>query len=70
MNVGIVGLGLIGGSFARAIKETNEHTVYGYDINESTLLAAQLINAVDKSLTLIHFLVAILSLFRFILRQP
>ena len=50
MNVGIVGLGLIGGSFARAIKETNEHTVYGYDINESTLLAAQLINAVDKKL--------------------
>ena len=50
MNIGIVGLGLIGGSFARAIKETNEHTVYGYDINESTLLAAQLINTVDKKL--------------------
>ncbi len=50
MNIGIVGLGLIGGSFARAIAETKEHNVYGYDINESTLLAAQLINIVDKKL--------------------
>ncbi|MBO5421036.1 MAG: prephenate dehydrogenase/arogenate dehydrogenase family protein [Clostridia bacterium] len=50
MNVGIVGLGLIGGSMAKAIKETNEHTVYGYDILESTMLASQLVGAVDGTL--------------------
>ena len=50
MNIGIVGLGLIGGSMARAIKETGEHKVYGYDILESTMLAAQLVGAVDSTL--------------------
>ena len=40
MKIGITGLGLIGGSMAKAIKETKEHTVYGYDTDESTLLAA------------------------------
>ncbi len=50
MNIGIVGLGLIGGSMARAIKETGEHTVYGHDILESTMLAAQLVGAVDSTL--------------------
>lgn len=50
MNIGIVGLGLIGGSMARAIKETGGHTVYGYDILESTMLAAQLVGAVDSTL--------------------
>ena len=41
MKIGITGLGLIGGSMAKAIKETKEHTVYGYDTDESTLLAAE-----------------------------
>ncbi len=50
MNIGIVGLGLIGGSMAKAIKEFTEHTVLGYDINESTLLAAALVNAIDGTL--------------------
>ena len=35
MTVGIVGLGLIGGSFARAITALTKHKVLGYDIKES-----------------------------------
>lgn len=34
MNIGIVGLGLIGGSFAKAYKK-NEHSVYAFDLNET-----------------------------------
>ena len=35
MKIGVVGLGLIGGSMAKAIKENTVHTVYGYDIKLS-----------------------------------
>ncbi len=38
--IGIVGLGLIGGSLARAYKEYSDFTVYGYDINDGTVLLA------------------------------
>ena len=51
MKIGITGLGLIGGSMAKAIKETKEHTVYGYDIDESTVLAAELTGAIDGILS-------------------
>lgn len=51
MKIGITGLGLIGGSMAKAIKETKEHTVYGYDTDESTLLAAELTGAIDGMLS-------------------
>ena len=37
MTVGIVGLGLIGGSFAKAYSEHDEHRVYAYDINEQVM---------------------------------
>ncbi len=50
MNIGIIGLGLIGGSIAKAIKEMTEHKVYAYDINESTVLASTLVNAIDGKL--------------------
>lgn len=50
MNIGIVGLGLIGGSMAKAIKEMTTHTVYGYDILESTMLAAEMTKSVDGTL--------------------
>ena len=36
MKVGICGLGLIGGSMAKAYAEAG-HSVYGYDLNETTL---------------------------------
>lgn len=50
MNVGIVGLGLIGGSLARAIKENTNHTVYGFDKDKTASLAARLAGATDGEL--------------------
>ncbi|MBP3447271.1 MAG: prephenate dehydrogenase [Clostridia bacterium] len=50
MNIGIVGLGLIGGSMAKAIKEMTAHKVYGYDILQSSLLAAQMTKSIDSVL--------------------
>lgn len=50
MKIGIVGLGLIGGSFARAIKEMTSNEVYVCEISETTLLAAKLVNAYDKEI--------------------
>ena len=49
MNVGIIGLGLIGGSFAKAYKAAG-HTVYAHDVDESILDFAILSNAVDAAL--------------------
>jgi prephenate dehydrogenase len=51
MTVGIVGLGLIGGSFARSIKEMTDNKVLGLDISPKALYAAKLLNAVDGELT-------------------
>lgn len=51
MVIGIVGLGLIGGSFAKAIKENTDHTVYGMDIVQSVVLKALMLKAVDISMT-------------------
>lgn len=46
MTVGICGLGLIGGSMAKAYKESG-HTVLGYDKNEATLGFAALDGTLD-----------------------
>jgi prephenate dehydrogenase len=51
MNIGIVGLGLIGGSIAKAIKQNTEYTVYGIDIQESVVYKAKLLEAIDGPLT-------------------
>ena len=51
MNVGIVGLGLIGGSIAKSIKRETPDTVLGYDINPSTVHKAKLLEAIDLELT-------------------
>ena len=50
MKVGIVGLGLIGGSFGRTLIK-NGHTVFGYDINSQTVNKAVMIKAIDEVLT-------------------
>ena len=50
MTVGILGLGLIGGSLARAYALAG-HTVYAADKDESILSFAQLAGAVDAPLT-------------------
>jgi prephenate dehydrogenase len=50
MNIGVAGLGLIGGSLAKAYKSEN-HTVYGYDRDDAVLGIAQLAGAVDGALS-------------------
>ena len=51
MNVGIVGLGLIGGSMAKSIKARTGHTVYGTDLNAETMTMARMCGAIDAPLT-------------------
>ena len=51
MTVGIIGLGLIGGSFARAVTEFYGAEVLGDDIDETTFLAARMVGAVSGRLT-------------------
>lgn len=51
MKIGIVGLGLIGGSIAKAIKQNTEHEVLGTDLQESVILKAQLLEAIDGKLS-------------------
>ena len=46
MTVGICGLGLIGGSMAKAYKEA-AHTVFAFDIDETTLQYAKLADMID-----------------------
>ncbi len=50
MTVGIVGLGLIGGSLAKAYHEAG-HCVLAYDIDSSVTAFAQMANAIDEALS-------------------
>lgn len=47
MNITIVGLGVIGGSYALSLKETN-HSVFGIDINEQSLVKAKKAGVIKK----------------------
>ncbi len=51
MNVGIVGLGLIGGSMAKSIKVRTAHSVWGVDLDAETMTLARLSGAIDGVLT-------------------
>lgn len=51
MNIGIVGLGLIGGSIAKALSQNTDHTVLGMDIEKSVIFKAKLIEAIHDELT-------------------
>jgi len=51
MKICIVGLGLIGGSFAKAIKQNTNHLVYGINRSEKTALKALDCGAIDKVAT-------------------
>jgi len=51
MTIGIVGLGLIGGSLAKAFKFNTNYTVLAYDIDEVSYKRGILVNAVDGKLT-------------------
>ncbi len=51
MKIGIIGLGLIGGSMAKSIKAHTNNTVAGFDLDNETLTKAELIGAIDEILT-------------------
>lgn len=51
MKIGVIGLGLIGGSLAKAIMLTENHSVYGTDINETVISKAMLVGAIDGRLS-------------------
>ena len=51
MKIGIVGLGLIGGSLARAIKANTAHTVWGTDLQRPVVYRAKLLEVIDEELT-------------------
>lgn len=50
MTVGIVGLGLIGGSFAKAYSDNDEHKVLAYDTNTAVMQAAYEEKSIDGAL--------------------
>lgn len=47
MNIGIIGLGLIGGSLAKSIKAQTAHSVFGIDLDNETMTLARLCGAID-----------------------
>ena len=51
MKIGIAGLGLIGGSLARALADSGKHEVLGLDRNRSSLLAAKMVGAITDEMT-------------------
>ncbi|MBR1822123.1 MAG: prephenate dehydrogenase/arogenate dehydrogenase family protein [Clostridia bacterium] len=51
MKIGIIGLGLIGGSLAMSIRRHTDHTVFGYDIDKQVMLRAKAVEAIHDELT-------------------
>lgn len=51
MNIGIAGMGLIGGSLCRALKQYTDHTVLGTTRNMATVEFAVSVGAIDGPLT-------------------
>jgi prephenate dehydrogenase len=49
--IGVIGLGLVGGSMAKALNQNTDHTVYGFDINDTVSQKAKLVNAIEDVLT-------------------
>ncbi len=52
MKIGIVGLGLMGGSFGRTLVKKTGHKVYGYDIDSSVMSKGEIINAFHEPLNI------------------
>lgn len=51
MNVGIIGLGLMGASFGKTLIKKTNHVVYGSDISELTMVKAELLSCITYRLT-------------------
>lgn len=51
MKIGIVGLGLMGGSLGRALVRKTEHTVYAYDCDAEAMLKGGMLEAYHEELT-------------------
>ncbi len=51
MKIGIIGLGLIGGSMAKAIRLNTDHYVLGMDIDPKIVTKAKIIEAINEELT-------------------
>lgn len=51
MNIGIVGLGLIGGSMAKTIRAHSLHKIFATDRDKEVLLNAKVFGCVDEELT-------------------
>lgn len=51
MKIGIIGLGLMGGSLAKTLKKLGGYEVFGYDIDETTMLKADMLGAINGELT-------------------
>ncbi len=51
MNITVVGLGLIGGSFCKSIKKNTNHTVFGIDNDKNVIKKALESGAIDKEIT-------------------
>ena len=47
MKIGIIGLGLMGGSLGKTLNKLGGHTVYGYDISDSVMLKAEMLGAIS-----------------------
>ena len=51
MKIGIIGLGLIGGSIAKSIKKNTSYSCFGYDIDRAAVAGALAQEAIDAELT-------------------
>ncbi len=51
MNIAVVGLGLIGGSFCKALKKNTFHRILGIDTNKETIEKALACGAIDEEIT-------------------
>lgn len=51
MNIAVIGLGLIGGSFCKAVKTFTDHKCFGYDTNCFTLENALMDGVIDCCIT-------------------
>ena len=51
MNIGIVGLGLMGGSFGRTLIKKTDNKVYACDINPQAMIKGEMLNAFHEKLS-------------------